>query len=147
MYFNHSLKLMNDKNTSQSFVIDRRATCNFFNGGAYGKWVGVDNAGVKQSQIKGKPWKRQAGAKALPAVNRPAFSCIAVELRQDNKEAYPAGDSVITFIQTLPLSLKCMCLLYCLCPSDFSDQIYFLQLLENQSAIAEIACCMGGKIQ
>lgn len=42
-------------------------------------WIVLENQVV--SQIQGRSHKRQAGAKTLPAENRPAFSHIAVELR------------------------------------------------------------------
>lgn len=100
---------------------------------------------LESSSLKDIRQTTQEAGWSLPTANSPAFSYIAIELRYDNKEAYPAGYSVIAFIKSFPLSLQSLFLLYCLCPPDFSGQIYLLQLPENQLAIAEIACYMDEK--
>lgn len=45
MFFKHSLKLVNDKNTPQRFFMEGNATGKIFKTGIYGKWVGTDSAG------------------------------------------------------------------------------------------------------
>lgn len=62
--------------------MDSRATDKIFKTDTYGKWIGVDNTGVKQFHRHQVDHARVQHSKhwSLPTANKPAFSYVAVEL-------------------------------------------------------------------